>query len=249
MDGPDYGPHRARSPGGAARRGAAPGLRRAHPCAAPGGRSGGRAATPAAAHRSAASPSRASRTGPFRSAPTARSRTRRRSAGFEALAAGAPGCISVELAQPSRLPATWSEPLGAAPDLAAARFDRPLDRGLAADLLLGHHRGRARRTRWEASRRRSSSSTTRPRSASGTSRPTTRSACARSPRRWPTSRAGPASARSSTTCSRPPTSRPRTFPAELAARLAEGAPPAARGGGGSAHHRRSRRRSAPRSGR
>jgi exodeoxyribonuclease V beta subunit len=45
---------------------------------------------------------------------------------FEALAAEAPGCISVERARPAA--STWAEPTPEHPELAAAVFDRELDR-------------------------------------------------------------------------------------------------------------------------
>jgi exodeoxyribonuclease V beta subunit len=46
---------------------------------------------------------------------------------FEALAAGAPGCVAVERSM-VRGPASWTVPVQPAEDLAAARFDRRLDR-------------------------------------------------------------------------------------------------------------------------
>jgi exodeoxyribonuclease V beta subunit len=48
---------------------------------------------------------------------------------FEALAAEAPGCISVERSAVGGLPVVWSGALREPAELAAARFDRQLDRG------------------------------------------------------------------------------------------------------------------------
>ncbi|MEJ7894504.1 MAG: UvrD-helicase domain-containing protein [Solirubrobacteraceae bacterium] len=47
---------------------------------------------------------------------------------FEELAAGAPGCISVESATPTALPRGWSDALDADVTLSAATFDREIDR-------------------------------------------------------------------------------------------------------------------------
>jgi len=48
---------------------------------------------------------------------------------FEALAAEAPGCVSVERSALAGLPAAWTGPPRAPAELAAARFGRELDRG------------------------------------------------------------------------------------------------------------------------
>ena len=77
--------------------------------------------------------------------------TRRRPRASRRSRARRPGCISVERGD-AGLPAAWAGRAADRAELSAARFDRGLDRALAAHLLQRHHRRRARGARGERAR-------------------------------------------------------------------------------------------------
>ena len=217
--GPGLRPPQGAAPGRGARRGPAARLRRADAREAPGRRVVGAVVRTAASRRSGGCCSRARPTGPCRpvgrSTPTDAAAWAR----FEALAAEATGCISVERSRLGR-PEAWSGPLRAPAALTAARFDRELDRRWRrtsfTDITSAAYDARVASEPEEALLADEPEAAVRPVAPA-----------ARDPRRGrrssATCRWGRRSARSCTGCSRRPTSRRADLDAELAARVARGA--------------------------
>ncbi len=211
MDGPDYPAPPAPARGRAARRGPAPGLRRAHPRAAPGGRLVGGSwdsRNSALGRLLFARDDRGQRA-------AERARTRRatptRSRGSRSSRPTRPGCISVErstLGPPSR----WAgEPRGRRrAGRRAASTARSTGAG-GAPRTATSPPARTRRA-WRASPRRPSSTTSRrtrrrPRRRAAADGEDERCAARRAVAAGGHAGRGRTSARSCTACSRPPTSR------------------------------------------